>query len=215
MAGSSMEDRIKEGPLAPRWNDIMSKNKELGKAKEAMSLISDVGSFDKNLVAGKKIADDIRDALVDAGATMVASQNKEGKIIDGHMKAFENLRKQDLAFYKKTADTINKLGLQGQAAALDPFKDLIDNSNDFVTEANEMFKDIIDARQEYSTVITKSLDDAKKKVNKSDADKKKLESDCDSLETSIRKSVVEVQKQAIRAHNDKLANLLKTFLTHL
>ena len=215
MAGSNMEDRIKEGPLMPKFNAVLAKHKEMAKMKTVAALLPDINSFDKNLVAGTKIAADSKTSLLDTIRTAHTANQKGGKIISDHMKGIDDLKKADDANVKKVSDKFGGAIAQGTDKAMDVFKDYVDDANDFLVEINTIFKDITDAREEYIAALNKSFEVAKKIAAKAETDKKKLESDCDSLEASIRKAVVGVQQDAVKSHNDKLATSLKTFLTAL
>jgi hypothetical protein len=215
MAGSNMEDRIKEGPLMPKFNAVMTKYKEMAKMKSVAALIPDIKSFDKNLEAGTKLVTDSKASLLETIGTARTANQKGGKIIGDHMKGIDDLKKADDASVKKVAAQFGGALAQSTDKALDVFKDYVDDANDFLVEINTIFKDITDAREEYISALNKSFEDARKIIAKADTDKKKLESDCNSLEASIRKAVVEVQQDAVKSHNDKLATSLKTFLTSL
>ncbi len=94
------------------------------------------------------------------------------------------------------------------SAGLDIVSKLIDDNDNYVQQANEMYTAMIDARQAADDALEQAYVDARKAVDAILAQRKKLEDDCNKLDDTLRKTITDMQKQAIKASQDKLADAL-------
>ena len=213
MARENLADRVKNGPLTPRWKQVVAKNKGIDDLKGDID--GPVGDYDKNL----KAATDTDDDLYKAGSAMVAAfaaaMSAGSKALGEHQKALDKLTKDQSARWTKTRDDANKIINTNMPAALDIVSKLIDDNDNFVQQANEMFKAMIDARQAADDALEKAYGAARKEVDGIQAQKKKLEDDCNKLDDTLRKTITDMQKQAIKASQDKVADALGGFLKTL
>ncbi len=213
MARENLADRVKNGPLTPRWKQVVAKNKGIDDLKGDID--GPVGDYDKNLKAATDADGDLAkawDAMVTAFATC---QKTEVKAFDEHEKAFDKLKKDQSALWTKAAAEATKLSRTDVPAALDVASKLVDDSDNFIQQANEMYKAMIDARQTADDTFEKAYGDARKAVDAIQAQKKKLEDDCNKLDDTLRKTITDMQKQAIKASQDKVADALAGFLKTL
>jgi len=213
MARESLADRIKNGPLTPRWKQVVAKNKGIDDLKGDID--GPVGDYDKNLKAAADANDDLRKAGLDMIAAFTSSLSAAAKAVGEHQKAFDKLSKEENARWAKTSTDANKIINTDMPAALDVVSKLVDDNDNFVQQANEMFKGMIDARQTADDALEKAYGAARKEVDGFQAQKKKLEDDCNKLDDTLRKTITDMQKQAIKANQDKLADALGGFLKTL
>jgi hypothetical protein len=213
MAKESLADRIKNGPLTPRWKQVAAKNKGIDDLKGDID--GPVGDYDKNLKAGADANDGLHQSWNDMTSAIVAAMSTANKVLDEHAKALEKLKKDEAAKWAKSAADASKLAGTDVPAALDVVSKLVDDSDNFVQQANEMFKAMIAARQGADDGLEKAYGVASKAVDAAQAQKKKLEDDCNKLDDTLRKTITDMQKQAIKANQDKVADALGGFLKTL
>ncbi len=131
-----------------------------------------------------------------------------GKALGEHQKAFDKLAKEEHARWAKTSADANKIINTNVSAGLDIVSKLIDDNDNYVQQANEMYTAMIDARQAADDALEQAYVDARKAVDAILAQRKKLEDDCNKLDDTLRKTITDMQKQAIKASQDKLADAL-------
>ncbi len=213
MARESLAERIKNGPLTPRWKQVLAKNKEIDQLKGDID--GPVGDYDKNLKAAADAGDDMHKAWQAMLGAFNAGIKAEDKAFDEHDKAFVKLKKDESARWAKSAAEALKLANTDVAAALDVISKLVDDNDNFIEQADELNKAMIDARQAQDTALEKAYGDARKAVDDIQAQKKKPEDDCNKLDDTLRKTITDMQKQAIKASQDKVADALAGFLKTL
>src|SRR5208337_4437820 len=101
MARESLAERVKNGPLTPRWKQVASKNKEIDKLKGDID--GPVDDYDKNLKAASDTDDDLRKAGLTMVAGFAAAMSASGKALAEHQKALDKLTKDETARWTKTA----------------------------------------------------------------------------------------------------------------
>jgi hypothetical protein len=213
MARESLADRIKNGPLTPRWKQVVAKNKDIDDLKGDID--GPVGDYDKNLKSAADASDGLHQSWNDLASAIGAAMNTANKALDEHHKALEKLKKDEQAKWAKSAAESSKLAGTDVPAALDVVSKLVDDNDNFVQQANEMFKAMIAARQGADDALEKAYAGASKAVDAAQAQKKKLEDDCNKLDDALRKTITDMQKQAIKANQDKVADALGGFLKAL
>jgi hypothetical protein len=213
MARESLADRIKNGPLTPQWKQVAAKNKDIGNLKGDID--GPVGDYDKNLKAAADANDDLHKVGLAMAAAFASSMSAAGKALGEHQKALDKLGKDESARWAKTTAEANKIINTDMPAALDIVSKLIDDNDNYIQQANEMFKAMIDARQSADDALEKAYGAARKDVDGIQAQKKKLEDDCNKLDDTLRKTITDMQKQAIKGNQDKLADALGGFLKTL
>lgn len=210
MGKMSIADRVKQGPLSAKWKQLSTKNKDISALKGDVD--GDLADYDKNL----KQAEDADAAEQKAWQTLASTADgaiqRANKIIDGHMDALAKLKKSMSDDWGKRAAVCDRLAKTDIPKAMDAVSELLDSNSDSLSAYNAIFQDIIDARKTSDADLKKAYADARKDVDDSEAQKKKLESACDSLEDSVRKTVGDMMKQAIKQSQDKLATVLDGFL---
>ncbi len=92
---------------------------------------------------------------------------------------------------------------------------LIDTGDSFTKLTNELQKDLSDARQAWDDALEKAYNDASKLVDDAQDQKKKLEDGCNKLDDTVRKTITDMQKQAIKDKKDKLVSALEGFVKSL
>jgi hypothetical protein len=213
MARESLADRVKNGALTPRWKQVLAKNKDVSSLKGDID--GPVGDYDKNLKAAADADADLRTAWLDMVAAFDASAKGESKAFEVHGKALDKLRKDATAIWQKLAAEADKVAKTDVAAALDVVSKVVDDDDNFVQQANELNQAMIDARKARDDAEEKAYGAARKAADAIQAQKKKLEDDCNKLDDTLRKTITDMQKQAIKANQDKLADALAGFLKTL
>jgi len=100
-------------------------------------------------------------------------------------------------------------------AALDVVSKLVDDNDNYIQQVNELHKALIDGRRTKDDAFEKAYADARKAADAIQAQKKKLEDDCNKLDDTLRRTITDMQKQAIKASQDKVADALGGFLKTL
>jgi chromosome segregation ATPase len=213
MGKESLADRIKNGPLTPRWKQVVAKNKEISDLKGDID--GPVADYDKNLKQASDANDKLTDAWNGVSGAITTAIAEKNKTLDAHDKALQKLRKDADGTWTRLTVQANKLHHTDVAGALDVVSKLADSNDNYIQQANEMSKDIIDAWQTFDDSFNKAYGDARKTVDGLEADKKKLEDDCNKLDDTIEKTITDMQKQAIRSKQDKVADALGGFLKSL
>jgi chromosome segregation ATPase len=210
MARENLADRIKNGPLTPRWKQVVAKNKGIDDLKGDID--GPVGDYDANLKAGADVDGDLVKAWEAMTSAIGAGLTTANKALDEHRKALDKLGKDQNARWAKTSTDANKLSQTDVAAALDVVSKLVDDNDNFAQQANELHKAMVDAREALDDAIEKAYANARKAVDGIQAQKKKLEDDCNKLDDTLHKTITDIQKQAIKANQDKVADALAGFL---
>ena len=214
MARESLADRIKNGPLTPRWKQIVAKNKGIDDLKGDID--GPVGDYDKNLKAATDADDDLSKAWQAMVAAFAAGMTAVDKGISDHEKALDKLGNEHVALWKTTSTQANKLFLSNDVpGALDVVSKLVDDNDNYIQQVNELHKALIDGRRTKDDAFEKAYADARKAADAIQAQKKKLEDDCNKLDDTLRRTITDMQKQAIRASQDKVADALGGFLKTL
>ena len=107
MARESLADRVKSGPLTPRWKQVVAKNKGIDDLKGDID--GPVGDYDKNLKAATDANDDLHKAGLAMIAAFTSSLSAAGKAVGEHQKAFDKLAKEEHARWAKTSADANKI----------------------------------------------------------------------------------------------------------
>ncbi len=213
MAKESLADRVKAGPLSPKWKAIVAKTKEINDLKGDVE--GSLAEYDKNLQA----AADARKAMQSAWDDLLKACNEAGKagseVIDSHQKAFDKLSKDQTDRFSKVAAQAGKQAATDIPAALDTVSKLDDELDNFVQQAAELYKGMMDARQKRDDAFKKAYDDARKKVDGQQDLLKKLEDACNKIDDDVRKTITDMQKQAIKANKDKVADALGAFVKQM
>ena len=213
MGKESLGDRVKNGPLAPRWKQVVAKNKEIGDLKGDID--GPVADYDKNLKSAADAESKSGDVWNDLAKNIIAAIADKNKVLDAHQKALEKLRKDEDGIWSKLSAQANKLHQTDAAGAIDVVSRLADSNDNFIQQANTMNKDMIDAWEAFDGAFDKAYGEARKAIDSLQSDRKKLEDDCNKLDDTIQKTITDMQKQAIKAKQDKVADALGGFLKSL
>jgi len=213
MARESLADRIKTGPLTPQWKQLVSKNKDIASLKGNVD--GPLGDYDKDLNSAADADADMRKAWGALMSAFTAAVSKRDKDFSDHLKTLEKVKKD-------AGDQMNKAAAQGMKlaqtdipAAMEAVSKVIDASDNYAQLTNELQKDMSDSRQELVDTLEKAFNDAGKAIDAAQDQKKKLEDDCNKLDDAVRKTITDMQKQAIKDKKDKLSDVLEGFLKSL
>jgi hypothetical protein len=213
MARESLDDRMKNGALAPRWKQLVARNKEINDLKGDVD--GPMADYDKNLKSAADLDSQMHGAYAALALTAGKANAERAKAVDAHQKALEKLNKDTHDGWNKLGGQADKLAKTDVGAALDIVSKLVDGNDNYVQQANEIRDGIGEAWDDYDDALQSAYDDARKDVDGLQAQRKKLEDDCNRLDDTIGKTITDMQKQAIKANQDKLADALAGFLKAL
>ena len=213
MARESLVDRIKTGPLTPKWKQLVAKNKDIASLKGDVD--GTLGDYDKDLKSAADADADMRKAWSALMSAFTAAVSKRDKDFGDHVKTLEKVKKDASDQMNKAATQGMKLAATDIPAAMDQVSKVIDASDNFTQLTNQLQKDMSDSRQEWIDALEKAYTDASKAVDAAKDQKKKLEDDCNKLDDTVRKTITDMQKQAIKDKKDKLSDVLEGFLKSL
>ncbi len=213
MAKESLADRIKAGPLLPKWKAIVAKNKEISDLKGDID--GSLASYDKNLQTAADATKGLQSAWNDLVKSNMETQKATSEIFTAHQSAFEKLQRSGSDQGNKLFSQAMKQAATDVAAAMDTISKFDDSVDNFVQQANELYKSMMDTRQKREDAFKKAYDDARKQVDTQQAAQKKLEDDCNKIDDDVRKTITDMQKQAIKANKDKLADAMGAFLKQM
>ena len=213
MAKASLEVRLKAGPWTPLWKPVVAKNKDIGDLKgDVDKLLAD---YDKTLKDGSDAGDMIIAAWGDMAKAISEAVKTEAKDYDARDKLLEKLRKDSVEMGVKIVAEANKIRATDATTAINDVSKFVDEEDNYVQQANDIFKSMIDIRQTYLDAIRKSYGEAQKILDKSQSDRKSAEAQCDKLDDSVRKTITDMQKQAIKTKKDKLVTAMEGFIKQI
>ena len=222
MAKETIDNRLKNGPLAPRWQKLVAKSKEIEDLDGAKDMDKLLSGYDENL----KEVTDARDRALVAFNKMSQGMNEaykeRNKALETHLKALTKLRDDKLAAaqkvlgeLRKAAAALEKAHFSDFTPVLDEVSQQVDIEDNFADQLTEIGKDMADSAQTCATSLKLSYKDGESDIQSIQGTEKKLADDCDKADDAIRKTITGMQKQAIKQNKDKLAGVMDGFLKEL